>query len=251
MTSEQWIVYHSRYENYARPIFRKALKQSYANVQSMIPVIDYQNYKTLIPQSFNYAAMNQAYVKVYSKVGLIHGKRIGSELKQQKKFLPESFDSVYLQSIYQWVQTNLGRRITEVNEYTIQLIQSLVQDSLDRNDTLSQMRAYLQRSLNSPAFTRMRSLRIARTETTTAANHGAFVAAGESDLVLDKEWISVVDDRTRHDHLIENGQTASKEENFTMADGSLLLFPGDPKGSARQIINCRCTYSFVPRRDNN
>jgi len=151
----------------------------------------------------------------------------------------------------EWVHTNLGKRIVEVNEYTIELIQNLVSDALYKNYSVSQMRAYLERKLNSPSFTRVRSLRIARTETTTAANHGAFQVSEESDLVLDKEWISVMDDRTRHDHLVENGQTAPRDENFKMADGSLMMFPGDPKGSAKQVINCRCTYSFVPRRDNN
>lgn len=252
MTSDEWLVLHGRYEKYARPIFRKALKESYSNTLTMIPILDYTNYKTLIPASFNYGVMNQAYVKVYSKVGLTHGKRVGAEMNRDiKRYVRDIYESTFMRSIYEWVQTNLGLRITQVNAYTIELIQQLVTDSLDRGYSVSQMRAYLQRTLNSPRFNRMRSLRIARTETTTAANHGAYVAAGESDLVLDKLWISVMDDRTRHDHLIENGQTAPKEENFTMADGSLLLFPGDPKGSARQVINCRCTLGYVPRRDNN
>jgi len=252
MTAEEWTTQHKRYEKYAKPIFNRALKDSFANVKTMIPLINYENYQQLIVASFNFAPMQQAYLKVYTRVGLVQGNRIGRELnREQKQYFRTSFESTFMQSILEWVHTNLGRRIVDVNEYTIELIQNLVSDALYKNYSVSQMRAYLERTLNSPKFTRMRSLRIARTETTTAANHGAFQVSEESDLVLDKEWISVIDDRTRHDHLVENGQTAPRDENFKMADGSLMLFPGDPKGAAKQVINCRCTYSFVPRRDNN
>lgn len=252
MRAEEWQLLHARYEKYARPVFNKGLKQSYANTLTIIPLLNYQNYEELIRSSMNWQAMNQAYLKVYTRIGLVHGNRIGRELnKEQKKYVRDLYESKFLRSIYEWVQTNLGSRIVDVNEYTIELIQQLVTDSIDLNYSVSQMRAYLERSLNSPKFTRMRSLRIARTETTTAANHAAFQASEESELVLDKEWIAVTDKRTRHDHLVEDGQTAAKEENFKMADGSLLLYPGDPKGSAHQVINCRCSYSFVPRRDNN
>lgn len=260
MSSEEWLILHGRYEKYARPIFRKALRESYSNTMTMIPLIDYQNYKELIPASFNYAVMNQAYVKVYTRVGLVHGKRVGAEMNRDlKRYVRDIYESTFMRSIYEWVQTNLGLRITQVNEYTIELIQQLVTDSLDRGYSVSQMRAYLQRRLNSPAFTRMRSLRIARTETTTAANHGAYVAAGESDLVLDKLWISVIDDRTRPvpgskenaNHRIQNGKTSPKDENFVMSDGTTMMFPGDPKAAADQVINCRCSVGYVPRRDNN
>jgi len=252
MSSEEWTKAHGRYEKYAKPIFNRALKESYAPLLTMLPIINYDNYQSLIRSNINQLAMNQAYLKVYTKVGLVHGNRIGRELnREQKRYVRDLYESTFLRSIYEWVQTNLGQRIVDVNEYTIELIQQLVTDSIDRNYSVSQLRAYLQRSLNSPKFTRVRALRIARTETTTAANHGSFVAAGESDLVLDKEWIAVMDERTRHDHRIENGQTAPKEENFKMANGDLLLFPGDPKGSAGQVINCRCSYAWVPRRDDN
>lgn len=252
MRAEEWQILHARYEKYARPIFNKGLKQSYANTISIIPLINYNNYKELIRSSMNWQAMNQAYLKVYTRIGIVHGNRVGRELnKEQKRYVRDLYESKFLRSIYEWVQTNLGQRIVDVNEYTIELIQQLVTDSIDRNYSVSQMRAYLERSLNSPKFTRVRSLRIARTETTTAANHAAFEASEESDLVLDKEWISVLLPTTRHDHRLEDGTAVPKDQRFKMADGTLMLYPGDPSGPARQVINCNCTIAFVPRRDNN
>ena len=68
---------------------------------------------------------------------------------------------------------------------------------------------------------------------------------------MEKQWISATDNRTRRDHIIENGQKVGLEEPFIMADGSKLLYPGDIKGKASQIINCRCTIGFVPKRDED
>lgn len=252
MTREEWLTYHGRYERYAKPIFNRALKASYANTLTMIPIMNYDNYKELIRASFNPIPMQQAYTKVYSKVGLIHYKRVKAEIKKERKQLGQSDpNGPFMQALLEWVQYNLGERITAVNDYTIQLIRMIVEDSLAKNFSVSQMASYLQRQLNSPAFTRMRALRIARTETTTAANHAAILAAQDSEVEQDKIWISVMDNRTRHDHLLEDGKMVGINELFKMADGELMKQPGDPSASARQTVNCRCGISFIGRRDSN
>jgi hypothetical protein len=252
MTADEWLKLHGKYERFAYPKFRNGLRLSYQPLLDSLNMINYENYQFLIPMLVNRKPLTEAYNMVYSKVGLTHGKAIGRELNQlqdRKRYVRDLYESEFLKAIYEWVQTNLGRRIQDVNDYTIELIQQLVVDAMDRNMTVSQMTSYLQRSLTNPKFNRMRALRIARTETTTAANHGAFVAAESSDLVLDKHWIAVVDKRTRHSHLLEHGKIAPQYEPFTMSDGSLLMYPGDQKGMAAQIINCRCSYSLLPRRD--
>lgn len=251
MTSEEWIIYHGRYERYARPIFQRALKQSYQTILNNVSVINYDNYKAITTALLEIRPMNEAYSKVYTKVGLQHGKRIGREInRNEKQFNPFEFERDWFSSILEWMRTNLTQRITAVNEYTIELINNLVEYSLEQNYTITQMRIYLEKQLNSPKFNRMRSLRIARTETTTAANYGAFKAAENTGYEMIKEWISVMDDRTRHDHIIEDGQKVGQYESFIMADGSELLFPGDQTAPGKQVINCRCTYSFRAKRDS-
>jgi len=87
MTAEEWSKQHSRYEKYAKPIFNRALKDSFANVKTMIPLINYENYQQLIVASFNFAPMQQAYLKVYTRVGLVQGNRIGRELNSLRPAL--------------------------------------------------------------------------------------------------------------------------------------------------------------------
>lgn len=87
---------------------------------------------------------------------------------------------------------------------------------------------------------------IARTETHGAANYGAYAAADETGLDLNKEWISAEDERTRESHAEANGQVQPMESPFIVG-GEALMYPGDPSGSAANVINCRCTVGYIPK----
>jgi len=56
---------------------------------------------------------------------------------------------------------------------------------------------------------------------------------------LSKVWIATGDHRTRRAHLLAHGQTVKVDEMFTV-DGEPLRYPLDPRGSAKNTINCRC-----------
>lgn len=90
-----------------------------------------------------------------------------------------------------------------------------------------------------------RSVVIARTETISSTNFGGQVAAKATGLRLDKRWLATTtDDRTRPEHLAANGQQVPIDQPYTVA-GEPLMFPGDPNGSAANIIQCRCTETYV------
>lgn len=89
----------------------------------------------------------------------------------------------------------------------------------------------------------LRAETIARTETIRASNAGAqeqYAAWGAKK----KEWISTMDSRVRDNHKAANGEVVGIDEPFT-ATGESLMYPGDPSGSADNIINCRCTEAPV------
>lgn len=80
---------------------------------------------------------------------------------------------------------------------------------------------------------------IARTETMRASN------AGTQEIYKDwgvaqEEWLATQDDRVRPAHLEANGQIVGIDEPFIVG-GEALMYPGDPKGSAENTIQCRCT----------
>ena len=89
--------------------------------------------------------------------------------------------------------------------------------------------------------------RIIRTESVNAANYATNQSAidifGKDN--LQKEWIATRDNRTRLEHIEADGQIVKMEENFIVG-GQKLERPGDPSGSAWNVINCRCTTAPFP-----
>ena len=80
---------------------------------------------------------------------------------------------------------------------------------------------------------------IARTETMKAANATSYKLYGYWG-VEEHEWLSTMDDRVRDAHAAANGQVVKVGMPFKVG-GESLLYPGDPAGSAGNVINCRCT----------
>jgi HK97 family phage portal protein len=92
-----------------------------------------------------------------------------------------------------------------------------------------------------------RSIVIARTETIRATNRGSQDAALATGLDLNKVWIATDDDRTRPAHLLADRQTTDMRGAFTV-DGEQLEYPGDPNGSAGNVIQCRCTVIYEEKQ---
>ena len=73
---------------------------------------------------------------------------------------------------------------------------------------------------------------------------------------MDKVWISALDARTRQapdskfDHYDMNQKRVPLDKPFNVS-GEKLMFPGDPKGSGGNVINCRCSVAQVVRRDKD
>mgnify|MGYP001602938840 CR=1 FL=1 len=89
-----------------------------------------------------------------------------------------------------------------------------------------------------------RAVTVARTETLGALNAGradAFTAVAET-LGGDFElvWLATLDRRVRPAHRAADWQRVPVGTPFTV-DGEHLMRPGDPNGSASNVIMCRCT----------
>jgi len=95
------------------------------------------------------------------------------------------------------------------------------------------------KNLRSNAFSRARA--IAQTEIVKAANQAQMKAANSTNLEFRKYWLTSKLEGVRPTHQeaerysIEKGGLR-KDETFPNG----LLHPGDPAGSAAEVINCRC-----------
>ena len=111
-------------------------------------------------------------------------------------------------------------------------------------------------------FLRFQAARIVRTETNRAANVGSTAQAETSEYEQMKEWQSAEDNRVRGnpvngmkdhaDHWNLDGIKINAGDVFhDPRNGDQLAFPGDPRGKAESVINCRCHASYTFKRDNN
>lgn len=97
-----------------------------------------------------------------------------------------------------------------------------------------------------PTKSRSRSQTIARTETHYAANAGAQETAQATGVEMQREWVASLDERTRDNHVVADGQTVGMNEPFIVGNAQ-LMYPGDQSaGAPSETINCRCAVVFVP-----
>lgn len=109
---------------------------------------------------------------------------------------------------------------------TFERLENTLSAGMEANETIPQLTERVQ-----GVFTEYKTYRaelIARTESTTANNEGLIEAYRQSGVATGKEWIAVMDDRTREEHAMLNGEIVGLNENFSNG----LSYPQEP--------NCRC-----------
>lgn len=97
-----------------------------------------------------------------------------------------------------------------------------------------------------PTISAIRAETISRTEVHAAANYANQSAAEATELEMEREWIAFIDGREREAHREANGQRVGMNDDFVV-DGESLNYPGDPSGSAGNVINCRCVVGYIPK----
>ena len=253
-TYQRWL---KQYEKQAYKELRKAFKKWGDSIP--FSMMTEQNYEQMVDVVVLESPMVIAYEKLYTDIGLVHGKRTGRQINKELKFFkPGDFESEFIKNIRNFLlTTNMGERITSVEGTYISTIQKLLANRLEDGKTIAEASREIEKIVKKPNFYRWQAERIARTETTTAANFAAVEANEVTDFVMEKVWISGSDSRVRrtppneYDHQDLNGKTVDPKEAFTTSRGEMLMFPGDTNGSAGNIINCRCSVAFRPVRDAN
>lgn len=144
--------------------------------------------------------------------------------------------------VQNYVKTSVAQKVVGVCDSTRADIQRIVGDGLANGRSIDEVALDL-RGLYA-GFSAHRSWRIARTETVAASNYGSHQAALESGWANLKIWSTAKDERVRSLHRALEGERQPLEEPFSNG----LQFPGDPAGSAKQVIHCRCAvlYDYDP-----
>ena len=133
---------------------------------------------------------------------------------------------------------NMGRSVTNN-------VQKIITDGRANGASVRQIAKNINQTT---PIAKRRAAAIARTETHNAvsfANHEYHdVVSKEYDIKMMKKWAATSDLRTRSAHSAVNGQIRPMDEPFDVG-GTQMMHTGDPKGGAKNNINCRCVVVYV------
>lgn len=172
----------------------------------------------------------------------VNGRRIlDATQKMRRKDATSEFERFAVERASQIA----AAAVVKIGTTTRSQINAAITVALDENLPLRDVERRIQAS-TSGVITRARAAVIARTEIHSSVQAGNQLAVEATGRVDDfaKEWVSAEDERTRETHVDADSQTVDTREAFQVGSDK-LMYPGDPSGSAREIINCRCASVVV------
>lgn len=150
-----------------------------------------------------------------------------------------------------YIQTHLEVRIQEVWAYSRELyvktVGSAMETAINKGFGVEKTARIIEQDVNSQLngnINRWRARRIAQTELVGAGNYGtwlAIVQAESEGINISKQWLVHPQGSKTQRHSLMNidYQIRSPQVPFDVG-GEQLQYPGDPSGSAQNIVNCKC-----------
>lgn len=151
----------------------------------------------------------------------------------------------FMARVQMFISTFALSRVTGLTETTTEDVRNRILQGTAANMTVDEIAKGIREI--APQISGYRSMMIARTEGHAAYSFGTQTGAEASSLMMQKEWISSNDGRTRDkrfDHRGADGETVNLSDYF-QETGERLRYPGDPSGSAGNVIHCRCCSGQV------
>lgn len=204
---------------------------------------------------FQDAKYIEMYEGMYSKIGLQFANWYS---KNVQKYMPKA-DPANMQSIWRNAfafmgQQVAGQRVTMVSSTAQATLTNTIRQFMADPIFMSAGEAVQSKMLRQKfdGLADYQARRIVRTESTNAANYATEQAAlnlfaGQD---MTKTWKSGFDARVRDAHRAANNQVVPFNGKFSVG-GESLQRPGDPNGSASNVINCRCSMIVLPKANVN
>ena len=162
---------------------------------------------------------------------------------------PKSMNESFWNEVNQFIALNAGRKVKLMQDTSKGILDFVIQTGIENGETNREIATRLRKQ--GKKVSKFQALRIARTETLGIYNAATDASVRDTGLKFDRVWSTTKDLRTRrrkkksfYDHWIVDGQRRKQGEPFDVS-GQNLDYPGDPKGSAGNIINCLHPSSVV------
>jgi hypothetical protein len=244
---------HKEYEAYAYPIIKKALDDQTGAVADFVNEDNFDNIELYIQFLVQQKPLYSGLEKIYTKVGVSAATFSydwirNSVPKTKKDFIIDFFNAAWYEEMVNYFRLIGGTKVTGIDQTTMDKVKTLLANILGQNLSRRDQAKLFEETLNDPAFNRARSLVIARTESTTAANFGINMGAESSDYEVQKFWINTKDKRTRRSHLLMTQDRIAINQPF-LVGGVPMMYPGEVGAPAAEVVNCRCVMATEAIKD--
>jgi len=223
------------------PLLKKQFNAAADLVEQGLTAVDRAVDKMLFP-------LNSFFVDRYTRVAVVFGDEALKRWAESEGKKADSMRTRYWQSINGWARREAATKVVKINRATRNNIATVLSNGMKDGKSNADIAKEI-RSVGG-ITSRVRAARIARTETHTASVNAVNEATKSTGMEFEREWVAAIDDRTRgagakdqFSHIKANGEKVGMEQPF-LATGEALMFPGDPKGSPGNVVNCRCVLLY-------
>lgn len=202
--------------------YQDALK---AQVNSILDKMHRKEFKTVNKY------LNDCYDKAFTgNMYVLHGEGIPLivPIDQEKVVRAVQVNSKISKGLY----SRLGEDVDLLKRKITAQISRGVATGMSYSQMAQQLAGYTKIGYNNAVrITRTEGHRIQQESTMDAC-----YAARERGADVVKQWDATMDANTRESHQMVDGEIRALDEKFSNG----LMYPGDPEGSAAEVINCRC-----------
>lgn len=172
------------------------------------------------------------------------GNNILKDLKSIKAI--DNDYNVHMAETQKYINEITAEKVNQITDTTRNKIKKLFEFYLLQGNSEIDVKIIID-ELYSSEFMNTRTKIISNTEVTAASNYGALMAAKQSGIKLNKTWVFVNDIMVRDTHHNMDGYPAIGLDDYFIVGNSMMRYPGDPNGEAKEIINCRCRLRFIKK----
>ncbi len=188
--------------------------------------------------------IKDTFYSLYTTVGGYYASNVFEGLKSHFSFqTKESHEDQFARRMRQWVDLKGADLVVNITDNTKSQLRTILNRGIEEGLGTDEIARIIRDSGNIGGLKRGKV--IARTEIIRASNLGSIEGARNTNLELQKEWISTRDGRTRETHAILDGQVVGLDKPFNVG-GFDADYPGSPNLPAEESINCRCTQAYIP-----
>lgn len=246
-----------RYERIFFPVILKILSDQFKEAADLVKRVGPERAITMLRNMSMIPRLGEAIQDIYIQYAIVTGNRVLREINKSVTEVKAGFgfDEKWTGEVIRFFRLYLlNKAVLPVSKETRERLIKVIQDAVTKGWGVDKIAA----ALRSDDFSMIRARLITRTELSKAEWYGHELAAQESEFEVVTEWIAADDPRTRQSHNEMDGKTHKPGEYFqvpvykgrTIIGYDTMTGPGDPNGSAGNVINCRCTRATVAARDS-